>query len=77
MYNSPDIDNIDYLVSLSVSRFPSYCINERVSVTSTVNQHISSTVIYSDFIFCYNGTYDIHYCASIKHFAKTSRCCPH
>ena len=51
---------------------------EDLSVTSTVNRHISSIVILSKFnIFCYNDTYDVHYCTSIKHFAKTSRCCPY
>ena len=46
MYNPSDIDNIDYVLILSVSRSPSYCINGRIFVTSTVNRHISSTVMY-------------------------------
>ena len=45
MYNPSDIDNIDYVLILSLSRSPSYCINGRISVTSTVNRYISSTVL--------------------------------
>ena len=77
MYNPSGIDNIEYVLISSVSHSSISCKDEDLSVTSTVNRHISSTVILSEFnIFCYNDTYDVHYCTSIMHFAKTSRCCP-
>ena len=46
MYNPSEIDNIDYILILSEPCYPSCCINGRISVTSTVNRHIPSTVIY-------------------------------
>ena len=46
MYNPSDIDNIDYVLILSICRSPSYCINGRTYVTFTVNRQISSTVMY-------------------------------
>ena len=45
MYNPSDIDNIDYVLILSLSRSPSYCINGMISVTSTVNRYISSSTV--------------------------------
>ena len=43
MYNPSDIDNIDYVLILSICRSPSY---GRTYVTFTVNRQISSTVMY-------------------------------
>ena len=46
MYNpSDDIENIDFVLIISFSKL--LCEREDISVTSTVNRHISSTVIYA------------------------------
>ena len=81
MYNPSDIDNIDHVLIISFSKL--LCKREDLTVTSTVNRHISSTVLCQTLISSFynrnmggNGTYDIHF-TSMKHFAKTSRCCPY
>ena len=42
MYDQPDIDYIDYVL---ISYFKLMYRRENLSVTSTVNRHISSTVV--------------------------------
>ena len=45
MYNPSDIiGNIDHVLIISFSKL--LCIQEDLTVTSTVNRHISSTVLY-------------------------------
>ena len=45
MYNPSDIDNTDYVLIISFSKL--LCKREDLTVTSTVNPHISSTVLYA------------------------------
>ena len=53
MYNPSDIDTIDGVLIISFSKL--LCKREDLTVTSTVNQHISYTVLYVRLnIFCYN-----------------------
>ena len=44
MYNISDNDDIDYVLIISFSKL--LCKREDLTVTSTVNRHISSTVLY-------------------------------
>ena len=44
MYNPSDIDNIDYVLIISFSKL--FCKREDLTVISTANRHISSTVLY-------------------------------
>ena len=78
MYNPSDIDNIHYVLISSVSDSPSYCIDGRIKCNIYRKPAYIQHGYMPDYnIFCYNDTYDVHYCTSIKHFAKTSRCCPY
>ena len=44
MYNISDNDDIDYVLIISFSKL--LCKREDLAVTSTINRHISSTVLY-------------------------------
>ena len=44
MYNPSDINNIDYVLIISLAKL--LCRRKDLTVTSTINRHISGTVLY-------------------------------